>query len=75
MVWHDDARGAVVNRAQCVIGTQDALHEDRQLRHSRKPLDVFPGQCCIKEGGDVSGKSTVGNVFRKLLAPSPQKVF
>jgi hypothetical protein len=46
-LWQqDDARGAVVNR--------DALHEDRQLRHSRKPLNVFPGQCCFKERGDVS---------------------
>ena len=64
----------MVNRAQRVIGTQDTLHEDRQLRHLCKPFNVFPGQRWIKEGGYVSGQSRVGNVFRKLFAPGPQEV-
>jgi hypothetical protein len=57
----------VVDRTQCIVGTQDALHEGRQLRHPSKPLDVFPGQCRIKERGDVSGQPRAGKAFRKFV--------
>ena len=53
----------MVDRTQCIVGTQDALHEGRQLR----PLDVFPGQCRIKERGDVSGQPRAGKAFRKFV--------
>ena len=44
MIGHDDGVGAGTHRLFRVVGMQDALQDDWQLRDRAKPFEVLPGE-------------------------------